>query len=154
MSHSFSNFRLTKQDKIDYDNLSGRGKENYNFHEVAAILSKYGYNSIRLTDDWNGADFVAIPDSPLKETLYVQLKSAPTIKKSYMQFENLFIAFPETSKSGERKWYLILHRDLVESFSHHGRSADGEIAWKKDGVYWTVKLNKQMAEEFKDRVIG
>jgi len=29
-------------------------------HKVAAALADYGYNSMRLNDDWQGADFIAI----------------------------------------------------------------------------------------------
>ncbi len=30
--------------KIDYLELNPKAKENYNFHQMAAILSNYGYN--------------------------------------------------------------------------------------------------------------
>lgn len=46
--------------KITYKNLNARQKENYNYHKVAATLADYGYNSMRLNDDWQGADFIAV----------------------------------------------------------------------------------------------
>jgi len=43
--------------KIDYRKLNSRQKENYNFQKVSGILADYGFATIRLSDDWNGADF-------------------------------------------------------------------------------------------------
>ena len=45
--------------KVDYKTLNARQKENYNFHKVASALAECGYNSMRLNDDWQGADFIA-----------------------------------------------------------------------------------------------
>lgn len=46
--------------KIIYTELNSKQKENYNFHKVASALADYGYNSMRLNDDWQGADFIAV----------------------------------------------------------------------------------------------
>jgi hypothetical protein len=46
--------------RITYSALSSKAQENYNFHKVAAVLADYGYNSVRLTDDVQGADFLAV----------------------------------------------------------------------------------------------
>ncbi len=45
--------------RIDYDELNSRQKETCSFHRLAAMLAEYGYSSIRLTDDWQGADCIA-----------------------------------------------------------------------------------------------
>ena len=45
--------------RIDPDKLNGRQKEIYNFQKSAALLADYGFNCIKLTDDWKGADFLA-----------------------------------------------------------------------------------------------
>ena len=45
--------------KIPYKDLNSRQKENYNFQKVAGELADYGFNCLRLTDDWQGADFIA-----------------------------------------------------------------------------------------------
>jgi hypothetical protein len=47
-------------ERIPYDKLNARQKEDYNFHQVAARLAEYGYNSLRLNDDWLGADLSPI----------------------------------------------------------------------------------------------
>ena len=41
--------------KIEYSKLNAKQKENYNFHKVSSALADYGYNSMRLSDDWQGA---------------------------------------------------------------------------------------------------
>ena len=43
--------------KIDYSKLNARQQENYNFQKVSGVLADYGYTCIKLSDDWNGADF-------------------------------------------------------------------------------------------------
>jgi hypothetical protein len=45
--------------KVNYKELNTKQKENYNFHRVAAALAEYGYNSMRLNDNWQSADFIA-----------------------------------------------------------------------------------------------
>ena len=47
--------------KVRYEELSGKQKEIFNFQKVAAQLADYGFNCIRLDDDWQGADFPRIP---------------------------------------------------------------------------------------------
>ncbi|MGQ5515342.1 hypothetical protein [Halococcus saccharolyticus] len=44
---------------IEYEELSGTQKENYNYQKICAVLADYGFSTIRLTDDWKGADFIA-----------------------------------------------------------------------------------------------
>lgn len=50
-----------KLKKISYsDDLNARQKENFNFQKVSAVLADYGYVTMRLSDDWQGADFIAL----------------------------------------------------------------------------------------------
>ena len=65
--------------KVNYNKLNSKQKENYNFHKVAAALAEYGYNSMRLNDDWQGADFIAVNGD---EMLKIQLKGRFTIRKA------------------------------------------------------------------------
>ena len=44
---------------INYAELNSRQKEAYNFQKLAAALADYGFNCIKLSDDWQGADFLA-----------------------------------------------------------------------------------------------
>jgi hypothetical protein len=47
--------------KVLYSRLNARQKENFNFQKVSAILADYGFVTLWLSDDWQGADFIALP---------------------------------------------------------------------------------------------
>ena len=76
---------------VDYTKLNARQQENYNFHQIAARLAVYGYNSIRLTDDFEGADFIALHVDG-ETLLRVQLKGRLSFHAKYYG-KNLHIAF-------------------------------------------------------------
>ena len=109
--------------KVDYKSLNARQKENYNFHKVASALAEYGYNSLRLNDDWQGADFIAIKGD---EMIKVQLKGRFTIDKKYLGKE-IYIAFIE---DGVIKVYD--HDEVVNSLT--GSILETE-SWKVNGNY-------------------
>ena len=46
--------------KIPYEQLNARQQENYDYHKITGKLADYGYSCSRLSDDWQGADFIAI----------------------------------------------------------------------------------------------
>lgn len=48
-----------KQGRIDIGKLNSRQLEAHRFQKVSAVLADFGYQTIRLSDDWNGADFIA-----------------------------------------------------------------------------------------------
>ena len=77
--------------KVEYQNLNSREKENYNFHKVASALADYGYDSMRLNNDWQGADFIAVKGD---EMIKVQLKGRFTVDKKYLG-KDIYIAFLE-----------------------------------------------------------
>ena len=79
--------------KVRYKELNSKQKENYNFHKVAAALAEYGFNSMRLNDDWQGADFISV-HVKIDEILKVQLKGRFTISKKYIG-KNIHVAFIE-----------------------------------------------------------
>ena len=87
---------------IEYKNLNPRQQENYNFQKFAGRLADYGFNCLRLTDDWEGADFIAI-HAESERILKVQLKGRLTIAKKYIN-KNLYIAF-----RNEKEFYIYLH---------------------------------------------
>lgn len=45
--------------KIAYTRLHARQKENFNYQKLSAVLADYGFVTLRLSDDWQGADFIA-----------------------------------------------------------------------------------------------
>ena len=64
-------------------------KENYNYHKVASSLADYGYDSMRLNNDWEGADFIAVKGDDM---LKIQLKGRLTVDKKYLN-KDLHISF-------------------------------------------------------------
>ena len=77
--------------RVNYRELNGKQKEIYNFQKVAARLADYGFNCIKLDDDWMGADFLAYHKDGV-QTLRVQLKPRLTISKKYMG-KDLYLCF-------------------------------------------------------------
>jgi len=112
-----------KFEKIDYTLLNSRQKENYNFHKVASALAEYGYDSMRLNNDWEGADFIAVNKD---EMIKVQLKGRFTVAKKYLN-KDLYIAFIE---DGQVKIYP--HDEVVSLLTENITSS---ISWVNDGVY-------------------
>ncbi|MED7788400.1 hypothetical protein [Francisella sp. 19X1-34] len=53
-------------------------KKKFFFQKVSSLLADYGFNCIKLADDWQGADFLAY-HKDVDNTLRVQLKSKLTI---------------------------------------------------------------------------
>ena len=64
--------------RIKYEDLNAKQKQIYNFQKVAGLLADYGYNCIKLDDDWQGADFLAYHNDG-DQTLKVQLKARCTV---------------------------------------------------------------------------
>ena len=93
--------------RVDYRELNGKQKEIYNFQKVAARLADYGFNCIKLDDDWMGADFLAYHKDGV-QTLRVQLKGRLTISKKYSG-KDLYLCFRH-----QDNWYLVPHDTLVD----------------------------------------
>ena len=125
-------------EKVDYAHLNGRQKENYNFHKIAARLADYGYTSMRLSDDFQGADFIALHIDG-ETFLRVQLKARLTFVKHY-DGKGLHIAFREGDAV-----YLYPHDGLrqrlfAEGFAERSRSE----AWTVDGTRSWPSIPKKM----------
>ena len=59
--------------RVEYSDLSNKQREIYNFHKAAAVLADYGFNCIKLDDDWESADFLAYHQDG-DQMIKVQLK--------------------------------------------------------------------------------
>ena len=96
--------------KITYQDLNPRQQENYNFHKISAALADYGFTTLRLSDDWQGADFIA---QHIDGELFfkVQLKGRLTFCKKYLG-KNLYIAFHM-----DGQWYLYPHDELFKEIA-------------------------------------
>ncbi len=74
--------KALKLQKIDPRTLNARQKENHNFQKISGLLADYGFATIRISDDWKGADFLA-QHVDGKTLLRVQLKGRLGIYKKY-----------------------------------------------------------------------
>ena len=101
--------------KIKYSELNPRQQESHNFHKVAARLADNGFNCVHLTDDWQGADAIAIHIDG-ETYLKIQLKGRCTINQKY-QGKNILIAFIYDG---------IVHLYDHDKFIHHIRGRRGQ----------------------------
>lgn len=92
--------------KITYETLNAKRKEQYLFQKISGVLADYGYTTIKLADDWQGADFIA-QHVDGKNFLKIQLKSRFSINKKY-EDKDLYIAFPL-----KKEWYIFPHDEMV-----------------------------------------
>ena len=124
--------------KINYDKLNARQKENYNYHKVASALADYGYDCMRLNNDWEGADFIAVKGDDM---IKVQLKGRLTVDKKYLN-KDLYIAFIEVDKVK-----LYKHDDIVSllpesSLKSKSWIENGLYSWSKTPVRYEDKIIK------------
>lgn len=112
--------------RIAYAGLNSRQKENYNFQKVAARLADYGFNSIRLTDDWQGADFIAVHIDG-ETFLKVQLKGRLVIDRKY-QGKEIHVAFLHGDDL-----YLYDHDALVGFMEATAKIGVDSVTWHQNG---------------------
>jgi len=117
--------------KIEYAKLNGRQKENYNFQKISAVLADYGFVTIRLSDDWNGADFLALHKDGT--TLKVQLKARLTFGKNYSNKDQCFPKGPD--------WYLYPHDELLTVILRE-TSVGTSRSWIDEGLYSMGQLGR------------
>ena len=125
---------MIRLNRVHYDELNAKQKEIYNFQKVAALLADYGYNCIKLADDWHGADFLAYHKDG-DDTLKVQLKGRVTIYKSYLA-KDLYMAFPL-----DGAWYLVPHDDIVAYFEANTPYLTSS-SWQENGTYHSGTPNQ------------
>ncbi len=94
---------------IKYDKLNARQKESYNFQKVSAVLADFGFTTLRLSDDWQSADFIA-QHADGETFLKVQLKGRLSFRKIYCG-KNLYVAF-----QNDGEWYLYPHDEVLQRF--------------------------------------
>jgi hypothetical protein len=94
-----------KLSKVEYGSLNSRQQENFNFQKVAGYLADYGFNCMKLSDDWQGADFLACHING-NDFLKVQLKGRMVIDPKYAGKE-IYIAFLHGPHC-----YLYLHDEM------------------------------------------
>jgi hypothetical protein len=102
------------------------------------VLADFGYLTIRLSDDWNGADFIA-QHFETKEFLKVQLKGRLCFYTKY-QGKDLFVCFRESGF-----WYLYSHDELLAKVLATGMMK-GTKSWDELGGYSFPAIPRQLEE--------
>lgn len=125
--------------KIRYEDLNARQQESFNFQKASAILADYGFSTIRLTSDWQGADFIAQHKNGT--FLKVQLKGRLSFFKKY-QNQDLYVCFPN-----KNSWYLYPHDPLLETIENEMHIKKSK-SWQRgpDGGYTYPNLSKRMQQ--------
>lgn len=124
--------------KIKYTDLNARQKESYNFHKISAVLANYGFNTIRLSDDWQGADFIA-QHIDGEQFLKIQLKGRLTVDKKYIG-KNIYICFCDS-----KQWYLYPHDDFL-AWLKTNSAFETSDSWQKYGSYSWPNLSKALTQ--------
>jgi len=113
--------------RIRYVDLNAKQKENYNYQKASAVLADYGYVTLRLSDDWQGADFIA-QHIDGRTFIRVQLKSRPAFAKKYIG-KDLYIAFFDGAS-----WYLYPHDRVLDQLLDTSQVAQ-TLSWAERGGY-------------------
>ena len=124
-----------KLEPIKYQDLNAKAKETYNFHKIAAILADYGYNSIWLSNDWNGADFIAVHIDGVSD-IKIQLKGGISFAQKY-RGKNLYIGFIE-----QGDLYLYPHDDVLEQIE----PVISDKKWIEKGTYFQTKITSRFID--------
>ncbi len=122
--------------RIRYEDLNARQQESHNFQKVSAVLADYGFTTIRLSDDWQGADFIAQHVDGV-QFLKDQLKGRLTLDQKYGG-RDLYICF----RDGDQ-WYLYPHDDLVTLALERTGVGKSE-SWATDGHYSFPRMSEEI----------
>jgi len=122
------------KEKIDYTHLNARQKEIYNFQKVSGIFADFGYTTVKLSDDWMGADFIAISFDGFKY-IKVQLKGRLTFEKKYIG-KDIYVCFHDKKND---KWYLYQHDDMLKHFI---KGFECTRSWRDVGGYSKGHLSR------------
>jgi hypothetical protein len=124
--------------KIDYARLNARQQEQFNFQKVSGVLADYGFRTISLGDDWQGADFIAHHvDGNL--FLKVQLKGRLSFDKKY-EGKDIWVCFRDGAK-----WYLYPHDELLAQVLAE-KNVSKTDSWAKKGGYSWPTLSVELRE--------
>ena len=132
--------------QIEYEDLNHRQKENYNFQKLASKLADYGFNCLRLSDDWQGADFIACHIDG-NTFIKVQLKGRLEINKKY-NGKKIHVAFNENGQ-----WYIYPHDKLRDELLDKEGFMSGTVSWEERGIYNCPRFSKWLAEHMEQYAI-
>jgi hypothetical protein len=118
--------------RIGYGSMNARQKEAFNFQKVSAVLADYGFTTIRLSNDWCGADFIAQHFDGVS-FLKIQLKSRFMFAKKYLG-RDLWMCFPS-----DDQWFLYPHDELLLR-THTETGLQDTASWSESGAYSFPRL--------------
>ncbi|MFC3121390.1 hypothetical protein [Agaribacter flavus] len=121
--------------KISYSELNAKAKEMYNFQKASAKLADYGFTTMWLNNDWQGADFIGVHIDGVT-SIRVQLKGRFSFNQKYCG-KDIFICF-----ISEDDVYLYPHDEVLDKIEH--RISDK--TYIKTGAWSAPKLTKQNKE--------
>jgi hypothetical protein len=123
--------------KIDYNDLNPRQKENFNFAKISSVLADYGFITMRVSDDWQGADFIAQHRNG--EFIKVRLKGRLSFGTKY-KAKDLYVTF-----CADGEWYLFPHDEVLERVLTETTIGQTR-SWSEDGGYSFPGLTMQMRQ--------
>lgn len=112
--------------KVTYSDLNSKQKEIFNFQKVSGVLADYGYATLKLSDDWNGADFLAVHKDGTT-TLRVQLKSRLNFQTKYEK-RDLWICFRNKGRV-----FLFPHDEVLKKLLSR---IENTVSWENGGYSW------------------
>lgn len=126
-----------KQNPIKVSSLTSKQREAYHFQKISALLADYGYQTIKLSDDWCGADFIAQHlDGTFRK---IQLKGRLAVGRKY-EGKELWIAFPNNAD-----WYVFPHDAVLERLLSDKKTPI-RSTYVKTGGYSFPGLSKELIQ--------
>ena len=113
--------------RVAYSDLNARQQENRNFHKLAARMADYGFNCLRLSDDWQGADLIACHIDG-ESFLKVQLKGRLAVDRKYSG-KGIHIAFFEGEDA-----FVYPHDAFLEHLVERGSMNEERRLWREKGI--------------------
>ena len=124
--------------RIRYADLNARQQESYNFQKASAELADFGFVTMRLSDDWRGADFIAQHIDGIR-FLKVQIKGRLTFAKKY-EGRAIHVCFPSNGL-----WFIYPHDELLSQVTGISDFSTTD-SWRKGGAYSFPRLSKKVKE--------
>lgn len=121
---------LGKYSKIKYHELNSKQKERFNFQKASSALADFGFITMILSDDYLGADFLAIHKDG--DVLKVQLKARMTISEKYRN-KDLYLCFPVNEETED--FYLFPHDEVLNFVLNNSNVAQTE-SWAQGTYSW------------------
>ncbi|WP_333858328.1 hypothetical protein [Denitromonas sp.] len=122
-------------EKIRYEDLNARAKEMYNFQKAAARLADYGFTCLWLTNDWQGADFIAVHIDGVTD-IKVQLKGRLSFAQKY-RGKDIHICFLNGNDA-----FLYPHDEILDKVEH----LISDRTWQAKGTWSTPAPTRQFRE--------